>query len=287
MIEEKLRLSEARLQHAASAASIGVWDWDVTRNEVVWDDSMYRLYGLRREDFEGAYQAWLRCVHPDDAAQADEEIQAALLCEKEYASEFRIVWPDGSVRYIQVVSQIFRDKEGNPLRMIGTNMDITERKQMEEALRKSEEKYRHIFENSLVAIYRTSPNGKILDANTAFARIVGYASPEEMMNEITNLSEQFYVHPEERVRLAQLLSEQGQVDGFELEIKRKDGQSLWVLSSPRVMRDAAGNLVCYEGAFVDITERKRAEEALRESEQKFKTLVENTPDIIARFDRNL
>jgi PAS domain S-box-containing protein len=101
-------------------------------NELVWDDSMYRLYGLRQEDFEGAYQAFLRCIHPLDAARVDEEIHAALRSEKYYTSEFRIIKPSGSIRSIQTNFQTFRDQDGHPQRIIGTNIDITERKRSEE-----------------------------------------------------------------------------------------------------------------------------------------------------------
>jgi PAS domain S-box-containing protein len=129
--EAALRESEERLHLATSAASIGIWDWDVVKDRLVWDDSMYRLYGIRREDFAGAYEAWIRCVHPDDAKRAGDAIQAAIRGEKEYAPEFRIVWSDGSIRFIQAASRTFRDKDGKPLRMIGTNIDITGRKQAE------------------------------------------------------------------------------------------------------------------------------------------------------------
>ena len=130
-MENELERKEDRLELATRAAQIGIWDWDVVKNELAWDDSMFRLYGIRREDFSGAYQAWIRCVHPDDAKTTEDATQAALRGEKEYAPEFRIVWPDGSVHYIQAAARTIRDKNGKPLRMIGTNIDITERKQLE------------------------------------------------------------------------------------------------------------------------------------------------------------
>ena len=133
--EETLRESEERLQLATQAAGIGIWDWDVVRNRLLWDESMYRLYGVRREDFSGAYEAWFSCIHPDDAALTDQAIQAALSGEKEYAPEFRIVRPDGAVRLIQAAAKTFRDLDGKPLRMIGINLDITEHKQAEEQIR--------------------------------------------------------------------------------------------------------------------------------------------------------
>ena len=133
--EETLRESEERLQLATQAAGIGIWDWDVVRNTLLWDESMYRLYGIRREDFNGAYEAWFRCIHPEDAPLTDRAIQAALSGEKEYTPEFRIVRPDGAVRLIQAAAKTFRDLDGKPLRMIGINLDITEHQQAEEKIR--------------------------------------------------------------------------------------------------------------------------------------------------------
>jgi PAS domain S-box-containing protein len=132
--EEALRLSSERLQLATHVACVGIWDWDVAKNELVWDDSMYQLYGIQREDFSGAYDAWIRTVHPDDKAHTDGEIQAALRGEREYAPEFRIIRPDGSIRYIKADSRTIKDQEGKPLRMIGTNIDITEHKRAEEKI---------------------------------------------------------------------------------------------------------------------------------------------------------
>ncbi|MDR3368268.1 PAS domain-containing protein [Rhodoferax sp.] len=133
--EEALRLSSERLQLATRVANIGIWDWDIPRNSLVWDDSMYQLYGIRKGDFSEAYDAWISTIHPEDKAHTDGEIQAALRGEHEYAPEFRIVRPDGSIRNIKAVSRTTRDQEGKPLRMIGTNIDITELKLAETSIR--------------------------------------------------------------------------------------------------------------------------------------------------------
>ena len=133
--EDALQLSSERLQLATRIAHIGIWDWDVVKNELVWDESMYQLYGLRSGDFGGAYDAWIRTIHPEDKAYTDGEIQAALRGEREYAPEFRIVRPDGSIRHIKADSHTTHDREGKPLRMIGTNIDITEHKQVEAKIR--------------------------------------------------------------------------------------------------------------------------------------------------------
>jgi PAS domain S-box-containing protein len=132
--EESIRSSENRLQLATRAGNIGIWDWDIENNILIWDESMYFLYGIRKEDFNGAYDAWLKTIHPEDADLTDNEIQAAIRGEKEYAPEFRIILPNGNIRIIQANSQTFRDNNGKAIRMIGTNIDITERKKAEQEL---------------------------------------------------------------------------------------------------------------------------------------------------------
>ena len=134
-ITARKRLEE-RLQIATRAADIGIWDWDVVKDELVWDDAMYALYGIRREDFAGAYDAWSRTIHPDDKARAESDTQAALRGERDYAPEFRVIWPDGSIHHIKANALIFRSSDGRALRMVGTNFDITERKQAEEEIRR-------------------------------------------------------------------------------------------------------------------------------------------------------
>jgi PAS domain S-box-containing protein len=136
LIEESLRVNEERLKLATRAGGIGIWDWDVTANILTWGESMYTLYGICKEEFSGAYDAWVHTLHPDDRQFADGEIQAALRGIREYAPEFRIVRPDGTVRNIKASAKVYRDAQGNPTRMVGTNFDLTEQKRIENELRK-------------------------------------------------------------------------------------------------------------------------------------------------------
>ncbi|MFA6971741.1 MAG: ATP-binding protein [Gallionella sp.] len=136
-VEEALRINEERLKLATSVGGIGIWDWDVARNVLTWDESMYSLYGISKDEFGGAYEAWICTLHPDDRQFTDGEIQAALHGEREYAPEFRIIRPDdGTIRNIKASSKTYRDLEGNPIRMVGTNFDITDLKKIESELRK-------------------------------------------------------------------------------------------------------------------------------------------------------
>ncbi len=131
---QELKTNKERLELATQGAGIGIWDWDIGMNVMIWDDSMYSLYGMKREDFAGDYQAWKACLFPEDEPMIEGEIQAALRGEREYSPEFRIVLPDGSLRFIASASKTYRNHEGNPVRMIGINSDITEKKKIEQEL---------------------------------------------------------------------------------------------------------------------------------------------------------
>lgn len=126
-----------RLALAARAGGIGIWDYDVVSNALVWDDAMYTLYGISADQFGGAYEAWQAGVHPDDRARGDAEIQAALGGDKAFDTAFRILWPSGEVRSIRAIASVQRDDQGKPLRMVGTNWDITEQKLTEQTLQSS------------------------------------------------------------------------------------------------------------------------------------------------------
>lgn len=126
--------SKERLESAAAAGIIGVWDWDVVNDTLEWDQVMYQLYGVRAEDFGGAYEAWATAIHPQDKAYTEGEVRAALRGERKYAPEFRVIWPDGTIRHLKCVGSTSFDSEGKPLRMIGINYDLTEQKAVEQAL---------------------------------------------------------------------------------------------------------------------------------------------------------
>ena len=132
--EEELQRVSERLQLATTAARIGIWDWDMVHDELVWDDQMYSLYGIRREQFGRAFDTWAKLLAPEDLERVNADLQAALRGEREYAPEFRVIWPDGSIHFIKAAAQIFRDEAGRPVRMVGLNYDITDRKLAEERI---------------------------------------------------------------------------------------------------------------------------------------------------------
>ncbi len=134
----EIRVAGERLKLATNAARLGVWDWDILNNKLIWDESMYNLYGIKKNEFQATIDAWQKCVHPDDFDFVMAEIQAAHQGIRDYTPEFRIVRPDGTVVFMKAESKTYFDESGRAVRMIGTNMDITERKR-EEEMRKAKE----------------------------------------------------------------------------------------------------------------------------------------------------
>ena len=120
--------SEERLSLAIRSTGVGIWDLNLQTNEMVWDESMFELYHMKREDFTNAVDAWENSLHPDDKLRAKQEANDAINNIKPFYTEFRIVWPDGKIRDIEAVAKVFFSDDGKPLRMLGSNIDITERK---------------------------------------------------------------------------------------------------------------------------------------------------------------
>ena len=188
---------------------------------------------------------------------------------------------DGSTAWISENSRAVRDEHGSLLYYEGTAVDVTERKRAEQALLRSEEKYRHIFENAMESITQTTPDGKFITANPAAAQTLGYDSPQEMIAGVSDIERQFYVQPGRRQEFISLMEKEGSVTGFESEVFRRDGSIAWVSENSRAVRDEHGCLLYYEGTTVDITDSRRAQEQLRASEEKYRSLFANIPFSIA------
>jgi PAS domain S-box-containing protein len=134
-------LSEDLVNHLANrfalatrAGEIGIWEFDIVQNLLVWDDKMFELFGIEKGGFRGVFESWLAAVHPEDASEAQNAIQMALTGEKEFDTEFRAIWQDGSIHHIKALGQVQRDESGKAMHMYGTNYDITKQKEIEQTL---------------------------------------------------------------------------------------------------------------------------------------------------------
>jgi len=158
---------------------------------------------------------------------------------------------------------------------VGIVEDITDRLQIADALNRSEEKYRNIFENAQEGIFQTYVDGTYRSANPTLAKMYGFESPEELMKSRTDISKEVYSDPNERGKFLKMMKKQGFVRGYEYEVKRKDGSLIWFYEDARAIKDEHGQIQYFEGFVVDITARKQAEDTLRNSEEKYRAVVDN------------
>jgi PAS domain S-box-containing protein len=173
---------------------------------------------------------------------------------------------------------------GAPLYLANVSMDVTERKQAEEALKRAEEKYHNIFENSVEGFLQATPDGRFLSANPSLARMYGYESPEALMAGVSDIENQLYVDPEARQRFRKTLEQQDFIENYEAERYRRDGTRIWTSANARIVRDSEGKVLYYEGTLQDITGRKRAEEALRVAHRQLVDIIEFFPDATLVID---
>jgi PAS domain S-box-containing protein len=225
---------------------------------------------LTRDELVGryCYEIWPKRSEPCPDCPVMKAMKTKNLQEVEKST------PDGRVWFVR--GYPIRDEKGNIVGGIEVTFEITERKQAEEALREAEERFRTIFENMTIGVYRTTPDGRILMANPALVRMLGHSSFEELAQR--NLDDAGYDPKYPRTLFKQRTESKGQVIGMESAWKRHDGTTLFVRESAKAIRDDTGKTLYYEGIAEDITERKQTEKALRESEEKYRTLMENVQD---------
>lgn len=161
------------------------------------------------------------------------------------------------------------------LYMMGVGIDLTEQKKVEYALRRSEEKYREIFENSIEGIFQVAPAGEFVSANPSAARILGYDSPEDLMANLYDIESQLYVVREQRREFLEIIKEKKEVSGFEVQFYRKDKSVIWAALYARSVFDDKGNLRLIEGIFSDITEQKQANDALKQENIRLRSGIKD------------
>ncbi|MCG3115890.1 MAG: PAS domain-containing protein [Candidatus Manganitrophus sp. SA1] len=262
--EQALQEAEARLRLALQAGRIGTWDWNMTTGKIVWSRGHEELWGMAPGAFRGTYEEFEGRLHPEDREGVNRVLVQAAAGRRAARNEFRVVWPDGSVHWIAGRGEPFYDDAGRPVRMIGVVMDITERKQAEEALRKSEERFQLASRATNDAIWDWDLVTNAVRWNERFQTLFGY-QPEEIESGVESWTNR--IHPEDK---GWILSEvdaaikQGhQFWSGEYRFRRGDGRYVAVFDRGYIVHDENGRPVRMIGAMLDITDRKRAEEEIK------------------------
>lgn len=176
--QKVLQHNRALLGEAQRIARLGHWNWEIADNTLEWSDEIYRIFGLKVQEFGANYEAFLATVYPDDRPMVIEAVDRALESKAGYEIDHRIVLPDGEIRMVHERAEVSWDESGRPVRMIGTVQDITERKQMEQALRKSKEQFRRLLQAAGQGIIGINAEGIATFANPAALQMLGYEESE-------------------------------------------------------------------------------------------------------------
>lgn len=278
--KEKAEESERRLVIAQGVTKVGSWETDLQTLEVVWSEETYKIFGTDHLSFQASHPAFLEFVHPEDKEKVDKAFLESFTKTGINVVEHRILPVGNSVKYVEERWQIHSDLNGKPTRAVGTCQDITERKRAEEKLRKTEENQQRILETMGVGVTVTR-NGQVLFANESWCKLIGYTAEEIRSFDFYDI-----VHPVSR----QLIRERGLArmrgkevpDRYETQFCHKNGTILWI--------DISAFLIEYEGmtavisTMVDITDRKRAENLLAASEERYRSFVELQGTYFLRTD---
>jgi len=272
--EEALRESEERWQLALRGNNDGIWDWNVRTNEVFFSSRWKEMLGFEDHEISNHLDEWAKRVHPDDLGWVTQVIQDHFAKKTPfYISEHRVLCKDGTYKWILDRGQALWDKAGNVLRMTGSHTDITERKQAEQALRESEERYRAIVEDQTELIARFQPDGTLTFINEAYCRYFEQAREEVIGNRYEPV-----IFEEDREPITQLLNSlslENPVATIEHRVIVA-GEIRWMQWINRAIFDEQGGFVEFQSVGRDISDRIQAEEALRESETRFRAIFNQT-----------
>jgi two-component system, cell cycle sensor histidine kinase and response regulator CckA len=279
-VQEALRESEEQYRAVFDNAGIGIDLLDRHGRIVKVNEALLNILGYAEEEL--SQRTFLDITHPDDKEISKRKLESLMAGEIDsYRLEKRYVRKDGGIVWVDLWSSAVRAANGEHVGTVAVIEDITHRKLMEDALRGSEEKYRRIVENTQELIYQTDMDGRLIFLSPSSERLLGYTPDESLGRRITRS----YAYPEERTRFLNLLMENGSVTHFEAELTRKDGSRSWLSTNARLLRDENGNPIGVEGVSRDVTARKIAEEALRESEQRLSQIINFLPDATVAIDR--
>ncbi|MDR5900361.1 PAS domain-containing protein [Halomonas vilamensis] len=272
-----------RLRRGQMYANIGTWEWNLQSGELYWTERVAPLFGYPEGSLEVSYDSFINAVHPEDRAPLNAAIKATLEEDAPYDIEHRVVWPDGSVRWLLEQGAVLRDEQGEPVQMLGVVQDIDARKRAELSL--AEREYELLEAQHLAHIGSWQfdlPEEHRVWSNEIY-RLLGY-EPGEIIPSAEEITA--HLHPEDRARVEASMVHALKTGAHDINyrIVRPSGEVRYVHELARGERDSQGALLRLSGTVQDITERVEAEKALRESQERFTFAVEGAGDGVWDWD---
>jgi len=278
-------LCESRecLEMAMEAGRLGIWEWRLDTGRITWSPTLERIHGLERGAFASTIEAYLRGIHPEDRDRVLDHSQQAIRERTEYRVEYRIIRPDGRIAWLEARGRLVAGPNGQPERMVGVCLDVTDRRQAEEALRDSESRLRAVVETAADGIITIDADGIIRTVNPAVERIFGYSADELIGHNVGILMPEPYRSEHDNYVKNFLRTGHAKIIGIGREVVglRKDGKVIPLYLA--VSETRIGDRRIFTGIVHDISDRKAAEEALarqaQELEQQARELARSNEEL--------
>lgn len=293
-VAEKERAQrESHLEASQRIAHIGSWELDLAvtddlnANQLHWSAETYRIFGFEPGLVEVSNELFFSRVHPDDVELVKSTVARSLKTGDQYDVDHRLLLPDGTEKIVREIAEVFKDhKTGQLLKMVGTVQDITERVRSQQDLERINEALKTLFENISEVYYSVDmTNYTLLQMSNACEEVYGYTVEEFKQN--PNLWLDVILEEDKHIVIAnQVPMQQGKTIEHEYRIHHKNGETRWVWSKLKPTLGPDGTLIRLDGISADVSKRKEAELALKESEHKFRSLIEHSADAIMVVDEN-
>ena len=283
--ENLLRDQDEKLRLALEAARMATWDWDILTSRIVWSPNMEALFGLALGEFDGSYDQFVARLHPDDRDRVLEAINAAVTTGADYDIEFQVLYPNGTIRWALSQGKVFYDASGQPIRMSGIDLDITDRKRSEVEVRQSESQLRRVLDNLFSFVGVMTPDGTLIEANRTALEAASLSAADVLGKSFPDAYWWAY-DPEIQAQLWAAIRQAaaGETVRYDVQIRLAEDQFMVIDFCLAPLLYDSGEVEFLIPSGIDITDRVRAKEALQQSEEFKKRVLESSNDCIKVLD---